>query len=93
MAVEDVSVGEELKPERRKATVRRDLNDLVRSPDGKVSEAKGGAVLFKTAMLYIFVQKIDAILADWMILAIFVTTFIAPDLLKKVLSQKVGVVK
>lgn len=74
-------------------TLRRDLNDLVRSPDGKVSEAKGGAVLFKTAMLYVFVVKIDAILADWIILSIFVTAFIAPDLLKKVLTMKAGVPK
>lgn len=75
------------------ATLRRDLNDLIRSPDGKVSEAKGGAVLFKTAMLYVFVVKIDAILADWIILSIFVTAFIAPDLLKKVLTMKAGVPK
>lgn len=75
------------------ATVRRDLNDLIRSPDGKVSEAKGGAVLFKTAMLYVFVTKIDAILADWIILSIFVTAFIAPDLLKKVLTMKAGIPK
>lgn len=75
------------------ATVRRDLNDLIRSPDGKVSEAKVGAVLFKSAMLYVFVAKIDAVLADWIILSIFVTTFVAPDLLKKVLTMKAGVPK
>lgn len=86
-------MAEEVKPERRKASVRRDLNDLVRSPDGKVSEAKGGVVLFKTAMLYVFIKEIDAILADWMILAIFVTAFIAPDLLKKVLTMKAGLPK
>ena len=86
-------MAEEVKPERRKASVRRDLNDLVRSPDGKVSEAKGGAVIFKTAMIYVFIQKIDAILADWMVLAIFVTAFIAPDLLKKVLTMKAGLPK
>lgn len=86
-------MAEEVKPERRKASVRRDLNDLVRSPDGKVSEAKGGAVIFKTAMIYVFIQKIDAILADWVVLAIFVTAFIAPDLLKKVLTMKAGLPK
>ena len=78
---------------RHPVTLRRDLNDLIRSPDGKVSEAKGGAVLFKTAMLYVFVTKIDAILADWIILSIFVTASIAPDLLKKVLTMKAGVPK
>ena len=88
-----MTAADEVKPERRKATVRRDLNDLIRSPDGKVSEAKGGVVLFKTAMMWAFVTQINTILSDWMILSIFVTTFVAPDLLKKVLSQKAGVVK
>lgn len=78
---------------RTPVSVRRDLNDLIRSPDGKVSEAKAGTVLFKSAMLYVFVDKIDAILADWIILSIFVTAFIAPDLLKKVLTMKAGVPK
>ena len=78
---------------RNPVTLRRDLNDLIRSPDGKVSEAKAGAVLFKSAMLYVFVAKIDAILSDWIILSIFVTAFIAPDLLKKVLTMKAGVPK
>lgn len=77
--------------ERRKSMIRRDLNDLIRSPDGKVSEAKGGVVLFKTAMLYVFLKYAEDILADWMILALFIVTFIAPDLLKKILSMKVGV--
>lgn len=83
-------MSEQCQPDRRKVSVRRDLNDLVRSPDGKVSESKGGAVLFKTAMLYVFITEIKTILSDWMILAIFVTAFIAPDLLKKVLTMKLG---
>lgn len=80
-------------PDRRKATVRRDLNDLIRSPDGKVSEAKAGAVLFKAAMLYVFLKFTDKILGDGMILAIFVASFIAPDVIKKVLTMKAGVPK
>ena len=82
---------ERRQPERRKAQFRRDLNDLVRGPDGKVSEAKVYAVAFKGLMLWVFVQKTADILADWTLLAIFITTFLAPDLLKKVLSMKTGV--
>lgn len=77
--------------EKRKALFRRDLNDLVRSPDGKVSEAKAFAIAFKAALLYVFLNKVGAVLADWMILSLFIAAFIAPDLLKKILAMKAGV--
>jgi hypothetical protein len=75
---------------RRRSIMRRDMNDLIRSPDGKVSEAKMNTVLFKAAMLYVFLKYTQLILADWMLLAVFVTTLVAPDLMKKVLAQKAG---
>jgi len=77
--------------EQRSSIFRRDLNDLIRSPDGKVSEAKGFAVAFKMAMLYVFLKYAESILAEWTILALFITAFLAPDLLKKVISMKTGV--
>lgn len=73
---------------RAKNTLRRDLNDLVRSPDGKVSEAKTFVVAFKLAMLYVFLTHTSKILSDWMLLAVFVGTFIFPDLLKKLFAAK-----
>lgn len=78
-------------PERRKAILRRDLNDLVRDPHGRVSEAKVFAVLFKSSMVWVFLKHTELILKDWMILAVFVTAMLAPDLLKKILSMRVGV--
>jgi hypothetical protein len=69
--------------------LRDDLNDLVRSPDGKVSEAKAFAVAFKASMLYVFIKHAETILKDWMILAVFVTAMVAPDLLKKIVSMRV----
>lgn len=77
--------------ERRGSVMRRDLNDLVRSPDGKVAEAKGFAVAFKIAMIYVFLKHTEDVLAEWTILALFITAFLAPDLLKKVISMKTGV--
>lgn len=77
--------------ERRSPSLRRDFNDLIRSPDGKVSEAKGFAVAFKISMIYVFLKNTDAVLAEWTILALFITAFLAPDLLKKVISMKTGV--
>lgn len=76
----------EQKVERRKSLIRRDLNDLVRGPDGKVSEAKAYAVAFKGLMFYTFLHYTDKILSNWEVLSIFVTAFLAPDLLKKALT-------
>ena len=70
--------------ERRKSLVRRDLNDLVRDPSGRVAEAK----VF--AMVWVFLKHTEAVLKDWMILAVFVTAMLAPDLLKKLLSMRLG---
>lgn len=77
-------------PERRKASLRRDLNDLVRDPSGRVAEAKVFAVTFKGAMVYVFLKHAELVLKDWMVLAVFVTAMLAPDLLKKVLSMRIG---
>jgi len=71
--------------DRRKSIFRRDLNDLVRGPDGKVSEAKAYAVAFKGLMFYTFFHYTDKILGGWEVFSIFVTAFLAPDLLKKAL--------
>lgn len=90
MALGNVPVGEEVKPERRKASVRRDLNDMVRDPVGKVAEAKVFAVGFKAAMIWVFLERAEQILRDWMILAVFVTAMLMPDLLKKVMAMKLG---
>lgn len=77
-------------PERRKSILRRDLNDLVRDPSGRVSEAKTYAAVFKGAMVYVFLKHTELILKDWMVLAVFVTAMIAPDVLKKILSMRAG---
>lgn len=76
--------------DRRTPSMRRDLNDLIRSPDGKVAEAKGFAVVFKVAMLYVFVNRTEEILAEWTILALFIAAFLAPDLLKKIVAARLG---
>lgn len=78
-------------PERRTQHLRRDINDLVRGPDGKVSEAKVYVVAFKGVLLYVFVHRATEILADWTLLMVFVGTFIFPDILKKLISVKAGV--
>jgi hypothetical protein len=81
-----------MSPDRRKANLRRDLNDLVRDPSGKVSEAKAFTVVFKGAMLYVFLKHAEMILKDWIVLAVFVTAMIAPDIMKKILVMRAGAV-
>lgn len=74
-------------------SIRRDINDLVRDPQGRMSEAKLFAIFFKLLMLDIFWQNAPVILSDWEVLAVFVTSFVAPDLLKKLISSRAGVVE
>ena len=76
--------------EKRTVGLRRDLNDLVRGPDGKVSEAKTFAVAFKTAMIYVFLKQAEQILKDWMVLTVFVAALLMPDLLKKLMAMRLG---
>lgn len=71
-------------------TLRRDLNDLVRGPDGKVAEAKVFAVVFKSAMVYVFLKHTELVIKDWMVLLVFCAAMLAPDLLKKLIAMKTG---
>lgn len=76
--------------ERRRATLRRDLNDLVRDPAGKVAEAKVFAVGFKVSMIYVFIKHAEAIIKDWMVLLVFCAALLMPDLLKKIIAMRAG---
>jgi hypothetical protein len=77
--------------EQRTASVRRDLNDMVRDPSGRVAEAKVFAVIFKPFLLWVFMAHAEEILRDWGILTVIVVTFVAPDLLKKLIAMRSGV--
>lgn len=73
-------------PERRKQIVRRRINEAAaKVPD---AEAKLFAVAFKGAMLWTFMNRIEEILSDWTLLLVFIFTFLAPDMLKKILAAK-----
>jgi len=75
---------------RSPVTLRRDLNDLVRGPDGKVAEAKVFAVGFKASMIYVFLKHTEMVVKDWMVLLVFCTALLAPDLLKKLIAMRAG---
>lgn len=76
--------------DRRHQPLRRDANDLVRDPQGRVSEAKVFSILGKTAILFVLLQHTVDVLRDWTVLAVLVTALIAPDLFKKFLTLKAG---
>jgi len=81
-------VQEELVERRTHSRLRRDLNDIGRDKDGHISEAEILAIVFKIAMLYVFVKHTDSVLRDWMVLLVFCSAFLAPDLLKKIISLR-----
>jgi hypothetical protein len=76
--------------DRRHAHLCRDLNELVRDPQGRMSEAKMFAVAFKPFLIWVFVKNAETILQDWTILTVIVVTFVAPDLLKKLIAMRTG---
>lgn len=79
----------EAQPERRRSPIRRDINQMFRSPDGRLSEAKIFAVIFKCPLLWVFIYKIDTILHDWSVLLLFICAFLAPDVLKKLIAMRI----
>ncbi len=75
--------------EKRKGTLRRQVNDLVMR-DGEVQESKLWANLFKAAALWLVMFHAETVLKDWAILATLLVIGVAPDLLKKMITMKLG---
>ena len=76
------------KPIPRTHTIIRDLNQLVRDPDERVSEAKVWSNVGKFTCGYILFYHTDVIILHWDALAILLICMIAPDLLKKIITMK-----
>lgn len=76
--------------EQRKASIRRDMNDLVRGPDGKVSAAKVGMNTGQLIAAYLLLKYGELVIKTWDSLAILLGALIAPDSVKKLISLKWG---
>ncbi len=76
--------------ERRQSSIRREVNELIRDPQGRVSEAKVFSVLGKSALLYVLLANTASIIERWDVLSVIVLALIAPDLLKKLLTMRLG---
>ena len=76
--------------ERRTATIRRDLNDLVRDESGHLSPTKIGTLLGQWLAVKLILQHGSEIIANWDSLTVLFTVLIAPELFKKMMNLKYG---
>ena len=75
--------------DQRQSTIRRNLNDMFMR-GGEVQESKFWGNLFKGAGFWLLVTHAETVLKDWAILATLLVVGIAPDLLKKIITLKMG---
>lgn len=77
-------------PERRGSILRRDLNDLVRGDDGKVSQAKLGALVGQTAAAWMLFWFPERAMATWDVLTVLLLCLIAPQVLGRAATLRWG---
>ncbi len=73
---------------RSQATIRRDVNDLVRTPDGSLSPTKIGTLVGQWLAVKLILENGKEIIANWDSLTILFGVLIAPELIKKTLNLK-----
>ncbi len=76
--------------EKRKSTLRRQVNESFCSPDGSISPSKTVAVFAQIVLLYHLGKDFDELIKQWESLAWVLTFLVAPDVVKKLLVMKYG---
>ena len=76
--------------DKRRATIRRDLNDLVRDEDGHLSAVKIGTLIGQWLAIKLILENGAAIIANWDSLTVLFSVLIAPDLFKRLVTLKYG---
>ena len=76
--------------EKRIATIRRDLNDLVRDESGHLSPTKIGTLVGQWLAVKLILENGGEIIANWDSLTVLFTVLIAPEVLKKWVNHKYG---
>ena len=74
--------------ERRGSTLRRDLNSLIRGPDGAVSEAKVFSVAGKGVCLYLLLWWTSEVMHTEWTLTTLLSFLVAPDLVKAAIKAR-----
>lgn len=76
-------------PDRRRSTLRRQVNEAFCDPDGRLSIAKTIAVFAQIAVLYQMGRTWDTLIErDGTVLLIVLAFLIVPDALKKFIAMK-----
>jgi len=78
--------------ERRRFGLRRDLNDLVRDRDGFISTSKVGTLIAQWLSVKLILEHGSEIIANWDSLLVLFTVLLAPEIIKRVVENKYGVV-
>ena len=76
--------------EKRVATLRRDLNDLVRGEDGYLSTTKIGTLIGQWLAVKLILENGSEIIANWDSLMVLFSVLIAPELVKRMVTMKYG---
>lgn len=76
--------------ERRQSLFRRDINELVRDPQGKVSAGKVGSIIGQFIAAKYLLQHNGELIDKWETLLILLSVLIAPELIKKMVTMKYG---
>jgi hypothetical protein len=74
--------------ERRTQSLRRDLNDLFRGPDGKISGSKVGTYVGQYVAAHMLLGNQEDVIAHWDSLAVLFLVLIAPEAYKRLLAMK-----
>lgn len=74
--------------ERRKSTLRRDLNDLVRDESGALSPSKIGTLIGQWLSIKLILEHGPEIIKNWDTLTVLFMILMAPELLKRLMRHK-----
>ena len=78
----------EVQVEKRKSGLRRDLNDLVRDPQGYLSTSKIGTLVAQWLSVKLILERGAEIIANWDSLTVLFMVLIAPEMVKRIVEKK-----
>ena len=78
------------KAEKRRSTMRRQVNEAFCAPDGSLSITKTIATFAQIVLLYHLGKDFTDLIKAWESFAWVLTFLIAPDVVKKLLAMKYG---
>ena len=68
--------------------MRRDLNDAVRTADGKISTLKIGGIVGQAIAAYLLLKHSESAIKTWDSLLVLFSVLVMPELLKSIIKGK-----